>query len=50
MKFMFGIDIFGWEGLFFGLFIILFNILIMILGWFGVFKKFVIYFMILVII
>ncbi|MFA7417920.1 MAG: YitT family protein [Acholeplasma sp.] len=50
MKFTLQIDTSGWEGVFLGLFIVLSNIPIMLLGWFGVSKKFVIYSMISVII
>ncbi|WP_025725613.1 YitT family protein [Acholeplasma granularum] len=50
MKFTLGLDTSGWEGLFLGSFIIISNIPIMLLGWFGVSKKFVIYSMISVII
>lgn len=50
IKFTLGIDTSGWEGLFLGLFITLSNIPIMVIGWFGVSKKFVVYSMISVLI
>ncbi|MBN3490910.1 YitT family protein [Acholeplasma equirhinis] len=50
IKYTFGVDMSGWEGLFLGGFIIAANIPILILGWFGVSKKFVIYSLISVLI
>jgi len=50
IRYTLGVDTSGWEGLFLGLFITLSNIPIMILGWFGVSKKFVVYSMISVLI
>jgi uncharacterized membrane-anchored protein YitT (DUF2179 family) len=50
IRYTLGIDTSGWEGLFLWLFITLSNIPIMILGWFGVSKKFVVYSMISVLI
>ncbi len=50
LKYTFAVDVSGWEGLFMGLFVILANIPIMVIGWFGVSKKFVIYSLISVII
>lgn len=50
LKYTFSIDVSGWEGLLMGIFVIAANIPIMIIGWFGVSKKFVIYSFISVII
>ncbi len=50
MKFTLGWNTAGWEGLFLAMFIIITNIPIMLLGWFGVSKKFVIYSMLSVLI
>lgn len=43
MKYSLLWDISGWEGLFLSFFVVLANVPIMLLGWFGVSKKFVIY-------
>lgn len=50
MKYTLHMDISGWEGMFLSLFVILANIPIMVVGWFGVSKKFVIYSLISVVI
>lgn len=50
MKYTLHLDISAWEGIFLSLFIVLGNLPIMVLGWFGVSKKFVIYSLISVLI
>src|SRR5690554_2518328 len=50
LKYTLGLDLAGWEGFLLSSIIILANIPILILGWFGVSKKFVIYSLISVII